>query len=207
MKRMLKIDPVEPSPEVIDEVADAIRQGAVVVYPTETLYGLGANPFSPAAVKRLCQIKGRQHDKPIPFLIKDVQMLEALVEEVPSIGTVLIERYWPGPLTLVFRAKHGLPDPLFGVDGKIGVRVSSHPIARMLVEALGTPLTATSANRAGGEDLIDVRAIIQSFDRDVDLLIDGGSVPGVGSTVVDLSVTPPKILRRGMIRELSLEDK
>jgi L-threonylcarbamoyladenylate synthase len=199
MAVVMRIDPHNPPPRLIDEVAQVISGKGVIIYPTETLYGLGANPLYPEAIKRIYAIKGRSEAKPIPFLIKDQQMLAALVEEVPPIGRELMEQYWPGPLTLIFRAKQGLPAPLQGKDGTIGLRISSHPIARGIVEAIDAPLTSTSANPAGAEDLIDCRRLAQLFGDQVDLIIDGGEVPGQGSTVIDLTITPPRIVRQGMI--------
>lgn len=200
MAEVVQIDPELPSPQLIEEVAAVIRGKGLIIYPTETLYGLGANPFDPEAVERLYRIKGREAGKPIPFLIKDLQMLETLVADVPPLARQLIERYWPGPLTLIFRAKEGLPAPLRG-RGTIGVRISSHPIARGIVEAVDAPLTSTSANPAGEGDLTDPQEIAQRFGDQVDLIVDGGQVPGVGSTVVDLTMTPPKVVREGMIKE------
>ncbi len=200
MATILRIDPRSPSPTLIQEVVEVIRGGGVVIYPTETLYGLGVDPFHPQAVKRLYEIKGRDRGKPIPFLIKDLQVLADLVEEIPAHGRDLIERYWPGPLTLIFRAREGFPSPLRTGEGTIGLRISAHPIARMIVERLDTPLTSTSANRAGGEDFTDIEALSRGFGDAVDLIIDGGEVSGLGSTVVDLTVTPPKVLREGMIK-------
>jgi L-threonylcarbamoyladenylate synthase len=198
--KLLRIDPHHPPSRLIEEVAQVIRGKGVIIYPTETLYGLGGNPFNPEAVKRVYAIKGREKDKPIPFLIKDRQMLETLVEEIPPLGRELMERYWPGPLTLIFRAKPGLPSPLRSKDGTIGLRISSHPIARQIVEAIDAPLTSTSANPAGAEDLTDCQRIAQLFGDQVDLIIDGGQVPGVGSTVIDLTASPPRVVREGMIK-------
>jgi L-threonylcarbamoyladenylate synthase len=172
----------------------------VIIYPTETLYGLGANPFDHEAVERLYAIKGREVDKPIPFLIKDQEMLATLVEKVPPLGRELMARYWPGPLTLIFQAKQGLPAPLRGKDGTIGLRISAHPIARQLVEAMDVPLIATSANPTGEADLTDVGSIAGIFGDQVDLIIDGGPVPGIGSTVIDLTASPPRIVRQGQIK-------
>ncbi|OGP54843.1 MAG: threonylcarbamoyl-AMP synthase [Deltaproteobacteria bacterium RBG_13_52_11] len=200
MAEVVRINPDLPSPRLISKAARVIQGKGVIIYPTETLYGLGANPFYPEAVKRLYAIKGRSKAKPIPFLIKDQQMLETLVEEVPPIGRELMEQYWPGPLTLIFRAKEGLPAPLQGRDGTIGLRISSHPIARRIVEAIDAPLTSTSANPAGAEDLIDCQRLAQLFGDQVDLIIDGGEVPGKGSTVVDITVSPPRLVREGMIK-------
>jgi len=121
------------------------------------------------------------------------------VDEIPPIGRQLMERYWPGPLTLIFRARAGLPAPLRGEAGTIGVRISAHPIARGIVEAVNTPLTSTSANPAGEGDLTDPRSIAEALGDQVDLIVDGGQVRGVGSTVVDLTVDPPKVVRPGMI--------
>ena len=105
MAEVIHIDPAEPSPQGIDRAAAVIQNRGVIIYPTETLYGLGANPLYPDAIERLYTIKGRDQDKPIPFLIKDQEMLADLVEEIPPIGKSLMDRYWPGPLTLIFRAK------------------------------------------------------------------------------------------------------
>lgn len=200
MAKIMRIDPLNPLPQHIKQVVEIIEAGGVVIYPTETLYGIGANPFCPGAVQRVYRIKGREASKSIPFLIKDLYMLTDLVEEVPPLGKTLIERYWPGPLTLIFWAKKGLPFPLHGKEGKLGLRISSHPIARMISQAMETPLTSTSANPAGGEDLIDIQGLCQVFGNKVDLLIDGGNVPGIGSTVVDLTVTPPKTVREGILK-------
>ncbi|MCJ7545317.1 MAG: L-threonylcarbamoyladenylate synthase [Deltaproteobacteria bacterium] len=199
MAKVVQIDPDSPAPELIAEAVRVLREKGVIIYPTETLYGLGANPFFPEAMERIYAIKGRAAAKPIPFLIKDHEMLGALVEAVPPLGRELMERYWPGPLTLIFRAKKGLAPPLRSKDGFIGLRISSHPIARRIVEAMDAPLTSTSANLAGGEDIIDGRQLAQLFGDQVDLIIDSGKVPGIGSTVVDLTVEPPRIVRQGMI--------
>jgi L-threonylcarbamoyladenylate synthase len=200
MAEVVQINPDSPAPELINKAVRVIQEKGVIIYPTETLYGLGAHPLYPEAMKRLYAIKGRSEGKPIPFLIKDQEMLASLVAEVPPIGRELIKRYWPGPLTLIFRAKQGLPSPLRGKDGTIGLRISSHPVARGIVEAMDAPLTATSANLAGEEDLIDGEELAQLFGNQVDLIIDGGKVSGMGSTVIDLTVSPPRIVREGMIK-------
>ena len=199
MAEVVQIDPKQPSPELIAEAARVIRGKGVIIYPTETLYGLGANPLFPEAMERIYVIKGRAADKPISFLIKDEEMLASLVEAVPPVGRELIKRYWPGALTLIFRAKKELPVPLKGKDGFIGLRISSHPIAKGIVEAIDAPLTSTSANLAGKEDILDGKQLAQFFGDQVDLIIDGGKVPGIGSTVIDLTVSPPRMVREGMI--------
>ena len=199
MAEVIQIDPKQPSPELIAEAVRVIKAKGVIIYPTETLYGLGADPMSTEAMERIYAIKGRAAAKPIPFLIKDEEMLASLVEEVPAMGRELIKRYWPGALTLIFRARKGLRPPLRGKDGTIGLRISSHPVARGIVQAINAPLTATSANLAGEEDIIDGLQLAQLFGDQVDLIIDSGKVPGIGSTIIDLTVTPPRMVRPGMI--------
>jgi L-threonylcarbamoyladenylate synthase len=199
MAEVIQIDPKQPSPELVAEAVRVIKAKGVIIYPTETLYGLGADPMSTEAMERIYAIKGRAAAKPIPFLIKDEEMLATLVEEVPAMGRELMARYWPGALTLIFRARKGLPVPLKGKDGFIGLRISSHPVARGIVEALDAPLTATSANLAGEEDILDGERMAQLFGSQVELIIDSGKVPGIGSTVIDLTVTPPRMVREGMI--------
>ena len=200
MAEVVYIDPEHPAPQLIEEAAAVIRGGGIIIYPTETLYGLGANPFDPEAVERLYKIKGREADKPIPFLIKDQEMLETLVADVPSRARQLMEQYWPGPLTLIFRAREGLPPPVRGEAETIGVRISAHPIARLIVEAIDVPLISTSANPAGEKDLSDAQSIAEILGNQVDLVVDGGQVSGMGSTVIDLTVDPPGVVRQGMIK-------
>jgi L-threonylcarbamoyladenylate synthase len=205
MAEVIKIDPKHPSPELIAEAKRVLQAKGVIIYPTETLYGLGADPLFPEAMERIYAIKGRAAAKPIPFLIKDQEMLAGLVEEVPPLARELIKRYWPGALTLIFRAKKGLPKPLKGKDGTIGLRISSHPVARGIVQALDAPLTATSANLAGAAGIIDGKELAQVFGKQVDLIIDAGQVPGIGSTVIDLTIEPPRMVREGMIKNPLLE--
>jgi L-threonylcarbamoyladenylate synthase len=199
MAEVWHIDPDSPASDLIAKAAQVIRGKGVIIYPTETLYGLGANPLFPEAMERIYAIKGRAAAKPIPFLIKDEKMLASLVEAVPPVGRELMERYWPGPLTLIFRAKEGLAPPLRSKNGTIALRISSSPVARTIVEALDAPLTSTSANIAGAEDLLDGKQLTQLFGSQVDLIIDCGKVPGIGSTVIDLTVAPPRIVRPGRI--------
>jgi L-threonylcarbamoyladenylate synthase len=200
MAEVVQINPQQPASEVIAEAARVIRAKGVIIYPTETLYGLGADPLSSEAMQRIYAIKGREAAKPIPFLIKDEEMLATLVEEVPPVGRELIKRYWPGALTLIFRAKKGLAPSLRGKDGFIGLRISSHPVARRIVEAINAPLTATSANLAEAEDILEGEKMAELFGSQVDLIIDGGTVAGRGSTVVDLTVSPSRVVRQGMIK-------
>jgi L-threonylcarbamoyladenylate synthase len=124
----------------------ALKRGEVIVYPTETLYGLGADALNLDAVEKVFQLKGRDPQTPIPVLIADREMLGALVDEIPPLAKKLMASFWPGPLTLVLTARKNIPSALLNADGGIGVRISSEPVATGLVRALGRPITATSAN-------------------------------------------------------------
>ena len=193
----------EENPESPKIAALIINNGGTIVYPTETLYGLGANALSEISVRRVFIVKGRPHGKPIPVLVKDVEMFHQ-VANVTEQASKLIDRFLPGALTLVLNQKIKLPDLITADTGKVAVRISSHPFVKRLFEYISQPLTATSANISGRNNLYDIDDIIDAFRSRVDLIIDSGSLhPSKGSTVVDLTKTPPSIIREGEIsREL-----
>ena len=171
---------------VVDAAAHALAAGGIVVYPTETLYGLGADAWNAAALQRLVELKGREVGKPIAVLISDTQMLEDLVEEVSERAAELMRRFWPGPLTIVLRARTSVSRVLTGGSDGIGVRVSSHPTATGLVRALGRPVTAPSANPARMRPPTRVDEARAYFGTQVDFYLDAGTLPGEpASTVVD----------------------
>lgn len=174
--------------------------------PTETFYGLAADALDETAVDRVVALKGRDPESPIAVIVAGRDMLESLVEEVPPAAERLIERFWPGPLTLVFRGKKGLPGALLNREGGIGIRVSSHPIARTLSRALGRPLTATSANPSGKEPARSLDEAKIYFSGRIRCFIDGGRLDGTrGSTVADVTHGPLEILREGEIEAAELE--
>lgn len=198
----IKIDPVNPEPARISSVAESLRQGQILAYPTETFYGLGADARNEAAISKLFSIKGRDFSNPIPILIGTEEELEGLVAEVPEAAKRLIHVFWPGPLTLIFRASKKISPRLSAHTGLIGIRISSHPIARSLTRSLGAPLTTTSANLSGGKESKTAQEVAHSIGPLLDGIVDGGSTPGIkGSTIVNIAVNPPKILRVGMIPE------
>ena len=180
---------------------DALRRGEVIVFPTETFYGLGADALDPAAVERVVRLKGRQPESPIAVIVADAAMLKEIVTDVSPIAARLIEIFWPGPLTLVLPARAGLPGPLLNRDGGIGVRISSHPLAASLVRELGRPLTATSANPSGKEPARTVEEARGYFSDRLELFLDGGRLEGKeGSTVAGVARDQLKIIREGAIR-------
>jgi len=176
-----------PETRAIAGAADVLRRGGVVVYPTETLYGLGVDATNPLALGRLVVLKGREPGKPISVLVADETMLSELAAEVSPLARRLVRRFWPGPLTLVLPARPGVSDLLTGGTGTIGVRVSSHPVATALVVAVSRPVTSPSANPAGCAPPVTVDDARGYFGTTVDAYLDAGRLPGEpASTVVDV---------------------
>jgi len=167
--------------------ARVLAAGGIVVYPTETLYALGADACNPAALQRLIELKGREVGKPVAVLVGSIAMLRELAAEIPPEAEVLMRRFWPGPLTLVLRARASVAPVLTGGGDGIGVRLSSHRLATALVRALGRPVTAPSANLAGMQPPVRVDEARAYFDTRVDYYLDGGRLHGEpASTVVDV---------------------
>jgi L-threonylcarbamoyladenylate synthase len=185
-----------PTPDLTAALATLRRDGAIV-YPTETFYGLGARALSVPAVDAVARLKGRDAGKPIALIIRDVAMLADVVSRVPAPALRLMAHHWPGPLTLVLPAHAGLPPALTSGSGMIGVRVSSHPIARALVTALGEPITATSANPGGAEPALDVPSARRYFASEVGYVDGGPLAGGLGSTVVLVADAEARVIRHG----------
>lgn len=176
------------------------RGGGVIAYPTETLYGLGVDPFNADAVKKLFTLKGRNEDKPVSVIIKDTAMLKKVAVEITPAAWILLRRFWPGPLTIIFKATAYVPHGLTAGTGTIGVRISDNPLTQALLEKIGSPITATSANPSGGPPPKSVKEVLGYFDGNIDIVIDGGTLPqGAPSTVVDATSNEIKIVREGAI--------
>jgi L-threonylcarbamoyladenylate synthase len=181
--------------------------GGVVAYPTETFYGLGADPFQEKALERVYAIKGRDFGKPLPLIASDIASARGVAGDWPLLADRLAERFWPGPLTLVVEASARLPVLLHAGTGKIAVRVSPHGAARALAAGLGGAIVATSANRAGEPARDDPRRLSSTILSGVDGLIDAGkTVGGRPSTMVDATVSPPRLLRAGALRRAEVEE-
>lgn len=184
----------------------ALNHGEVIVFPTETLYGLGADALNFAAVERVFQLKGRDPNSPLPVLIADRAMLEFVVTEVNPLAEILIQRFWPGPLTLVLPARADIPRPLVNHQGGIGVRLSSQSLAAELVQRLGHPLTATSANPSGQPGAQTVAEAKNYFAGKIAIYIDGGRLSSAtGSTVAAVERDKIRIIRAGEIGRDALE--
>ena len=195
------------SGELLSEALEALRAGEVIVFPTETFYGLGADALNEAAVRRVASLKGRDPENPIPLIISNMEMLKDITTELPPLAEKLMHHFWPGPLTLVLPAKKGVPTLLMNRDGGVGVRISSHPIASALVKDLGCPLTATSANLSGKGPARTIEEARSYFSRQVGIFLDGGRLEGKkGSTVVAIHRDKLEILRDGEISPKELKE-
>lgn len=198
--RVLRVDPVTPSRASISEAAAVLARRGLVAFPTETFYGLGADAREPAAVRRIFEVKGRPESKPVLVLVDSVAMAESLVEVIPSQARELMTRHWPGPLTLVLRARPTVPAEVTGGTGTIGIRMPGHAVAMALVEALGGPVTAPSANPSGAPAPTTAESVLAAFEGKIELVLDGGDTRGgPASTIVDATVDPPRVLRAGAV--------
>ncbi len=184
----------------LNRAVSVLNGGGVVAFPTETYYGLAIDPLNPLALNHLFSLKQREISKPILTLVDDRESLFSLVQDIPIIYEPLMQRFWPGPLTLIFQARVNLPSLLTAGTSTIGVRQSSHPFARQLLRAFGRPLTATSANISGHAAAVDAYEVKAQFGSKIDMVFDGGRTPGiVGSTIVGLERDRLKLIRRGGI--------
>jgi len=189
----------------IAQVSRVIVQGGVAAFPTETFYGLGADAQNEEALQKVFRIKGREENKALLLLIGAREWLSAWVRRLDPVAERLIESFWPGPLTLVFEALPHVSNLLTGGTGTIGVRISPHPVARALVQAVGRPITATSANLSGRPSVSLALEVLDSLGDKVDAILDGGRTPGgLGSTVLDVSSSTPRIIRQGAVSEADL---
>lgn len=189
-----------PGNDDISHAAAVILAEGVVVYPTETFYGLGANPMSSKAIERVYSIKGRDFKKALPLIAADQAAARKVTAQWPRAAERLAEAFWPGPLTLILPAASLVLPRLHAYTGKIAVRVSSHPIAHALSAAVGGLLISTSANIAGQPACKSLAEIPSQLLARVDGLIDAGELPGgLPSTLVDLSSDPPRLARAGRV--------
>ena len=188
-------------------VRDIFKKSGMIAYPTETFYGLGVDPFNEIAIKKLFALKGRDFDKPVSILIKDKKMLLTVVEAISPLAEVLIKKFWPGPLTIIFKAKKSIPSILTGGTGKIGVRISNNPIAQKLLEEIDSPITTTSANPSGEKSPVTANKVMGYFGNKIDLILDGGMLYGkLGSTVIDVTEGELTVIREGEISIKQLHD-
>jgi L-threonylcarbamoyladenylate synthase len=190
----------EITADAIARAAAVVAAGGVLLYPTDTIYGLGCDALRPGSVRRVYALKERPEEKPMIVLVSGVAMAESLVAEVPAAARAIMRAFWPGPLTLLFPADAARVPWLTGATGKIGLRYPEHAFCRRLMEASGLPLLSTSANRSGEAYAGDVSALRALFGSSVDLFVDAGALPASApSTIVDVSSGVPALVREGAV--------
>lgn len=198
--KIRRIDPINPQHDLIVDAARVIEKGKVVMFPTSFIYGLGADAFNVDAIDRVFSIKNRPHNKPLSVLVKNREALYSLVQYIPPYASIIMDRFWPGKITIVFKAKDGLPENLTAGTNTIGIRIPEHTAACALVDALNNPITGTSANFSGHAGCSQISNLDPMIADELDLILDAGPLKGgVGSTVIDVTGDAPAILREGAI--------
>jgi len=189
----------------IEKGVKILQKGGVIAFPTDTVYGLGADAFNSTAVERIYEIKNRPKHRQLPLLIADVERLTILAEPIPAIAWFLARRFWPGGLTLVLSKTDSLP--VYLASGPtMAVRVPNHPVCLALIQHLGNPITGTSANISGQPTALTAEEVGQQLGGKIDLIINGGKCPGgKESTVVDVTHEAPVILRQGIIPSYEID--
>lgn len=203
---LIEIDPEGPCAAALDRAAAAIRQGCVVAFPTEALYTLAADPFNLHAVGKVFAAKGRESEMSLPLLVTDLMMAENLAKELPQRFYLLARRFWPGPLTMIVPASVRVPLRVTGNTGRMAIRQPRSLVANALMERLGQPLIATSANISGQRTCRSGIEVFGTMDGRVDLVLDGGTCAGAGSTTIDVTEPTWKLIREGAIPAREIRD-
>ena len=204
---LIEIESDRPSAEALDRAAAAIRAGAVVAIPTDALYSLVADPFSLKAVGKVFRAKGREPHRSLPLLVSDLMMAEDLAKEMPARFYVLARHFWPGPLTIIVPASAKVPLRVTGNTGRLALRQSRSVVAAGLLERLGHPLIATSANISGAPTCRSGIEVFGQMDGRVNLVLDGGLCSSPGSTTIDVTEPIWKLIREGAVREKDIADR
>ncbi|MDN5347021.1 MAG: L-threonylcarbamoyladenylate synthase [Clostridia bacterium] len=196
--KYLRINPQVPEIHKIRLAARILARGGVVAFPTETVYGLGANALDARAVRRIFRAKGRPQDNPLIVHVANMEMVDDLVAEIPPIAGLLMERFWPGPLTLVLPKSDLVPPEVTAGLDTVGIRMPAHPVALALIKAARLPIAAPSANLSGRPSPTTGHHVLRDLHGRIDAVVDGGPASvGVESTVLDLTTPVPTILRPG----------
>jgi L-threonylcarbamoyladenylate synthase len=205
---VLRINSKKPDDVIIERASSLIRSGEIVAFPTETVYGLGANALDPLAISKIYQIKGRPSDNPLIIHIGDLNMLSGLVSTISPREMRMIKKFWPGPITLIFKKSKSVPKITTGGLGTVAVRMPRNIIALALIKRSGLPIAAPSANLSGKPSPTNASHVKEDLDGKVKLILDGGRTEiGIESTVIDMTPRIPVILRPGGISKERIEDE
>ncbi len=199
---LLRISPQNPEARIVQYAASLIARGKVVGIPTDTFYGLAADPFNLAAVEQIYQIKGRPESRALPILVNSVEQAADLVRTLPNSFLKLAEKFWPGALTIVMEASHRLPLKVTGNTGRVALRMPNSPVVWAVIEAGGGPVTGTSANLSGHPSCTNAELLVQQLGERLPLILDGGETGALlASTILDLRDESWRIVREGRIAE------
>ncbi len=199
---ILKVSQEDPDPNLVDYAAAFIRRGRVVGLPTDTFYGLAADPFNLAAVERVFQVKGRPETKALPILVSSIEQAATLARELPNAFLVLAHAFWPGALTIVVEATHRLPLKVTGNSGRVALRWARSALACALIDAVGNPITGTSANLSGFPACTSADELVKQLGERLPLILDSGDTGAVlASTIVGLTESDWWVAREGSIPE------
>jgi L-threonylcarbamoyladenylate synthase len=205
--KIIRIDPDHIDEQAIGEAGEIIKRGGLVAFPTETVYGLGGDALNPEASKKIYASKGRPSDNPLIVHIADLEHLFPIAEEVPEKAKMLASKWWPGPLTMIFRKTELVPYETSGGLDTVAVRFPNHPVALALIRASGGYIAAPSANTSGRPSPTTARHVAEDLDGRIDMILDGGEVRiGLESTIVDFTEEVPVILRPGYINQEMLKE-
>ena len=197
---LFRIDPENPGREALDAAAEAVLRGGVIAFPTDTIYGLGCSLFDVSAVEMVARLKRRDLSLAVISLIPTPSQVYGLAGDVPPVAERLISRFWPGPLSMIFRSSPVVPAPVRGAGGTIALRCPKHALSQALLTRFGGPVVSSSANLSGQRPAESAEEVVQIFGNQLDLVLDGGPRPGgLPSTLVDVSVPRPRLLRRGAV--------
>ena len=200
VRKMVRVDSSRPDRTIIEKAGQILTRAGLVIFPAQCLYGVAANALDPAAVDKVYRIKQRPKDNPILVLIKETAALNDLVADIPPAAERIMDRFWPGGITLVFEAAPHISPLLTAHTGKIGIRLPGHPVARALTRSVEFPITGTSANISGHPGCVEATDLPRPIVNDADLILDAGTVEGgTGSTILDVTCSPARILRQGKV--------
>lgn len=199
MQKIIKVNADNPEKERIKEAAEILKKGGLVAFPTETVYGLAALHNNSAAMEKLYEVKNRPKQKPFTVHISKLEMVELLGCEMPYLAKMLIDRFWPGPLTIVLNVKDG--------KGTLAFRMPDNKICKELIDTLGVPIVAPSANLSGEKSPRSAEDVLKGLSNKIDAVVDGGQTRiGIDSTIIDATSFPYRILRKGAIRASVIKD-
>jgi len=205
MTLVIRVDPGATQAEAVEPAAEVLLEGGVAAGPTQTFYGLMAAADRPEALARIVKMKGREARKPLLLLLDDIRRVEDYADRWPDTADLLAEAFWPGPLTLLVKARPGLPPALVGPDGTVGLRVEGLPVVRTLVRTLDRAVTGTSANPGGLLPAVTAAQAVAYFGKKLDLILDAGPCAGgPPSTIIDAGTSPLRLIRQGAIKQEEL---